>query len=74
MKKRLIIDNRTEEKLGDIIKILENILPEINASKNRYQVNLIKGEIKDIYCMFYKNKCSIRLLFAYEELKQEELF
>ena len=66
MKNKLIIDNRTDESIQQILSMAKQFIDK--------QTTKIKMGTKQIYCSMIKNEKSERLLFTYEKITQEQLF
>ena len=65
---KIIIDNRTEQELVDILSCIE----KIEDIKNKVQI--VKVDNKLINCSVIQNEKSFRYLFSYQKDIQGQLF
>lgn len=65
---KIIIDNRTEQELVDILSCIE----KIKDIKNKVQI--VKVDNKLINCSVIQNEKSFRYLFSYQKDIQGSLF
>lgn len=66
MKNKIIIDNRTDQSIQQILSMAKQFVDK--------QKTKIRLGTKQVYCSIIKNEKSERLLFTYEKITQEELF